>query len=309
MSNQPANQSLHEPDQDSREETRSMLDQLLSRSRLYRQSKDFKELLDFVARLRNFAPFNAMLLQIQKPGLSFAATAHDWWQRFERTPKDGARPLLILWPFGPVMLVYDVLDTEGKPLPEDVACFFARGCIDAQQMTRFWKRLASKCIDYRPVDAGDRQAGKIKVIQRPAKDKDPTHYEITINHNHGPAVQFATLAHELAHLFLGHLGLDSYLGIPDRSTLGHAQKELEAESVSYVVCRRNGVSSKSETYLTNYVEEHSSVDTIDLYQIMRAAGQVESHLGLNAPSATSPRAQPKSDDGFGSGTLFAEMED
>jgi hypothetical protein len=40
---------------------RSLLDQLLTDSRLYTKSKDYKELLDFVVRLRNFAPFNAML--------------------------------------------------------------------------------------------------------------------------------------------------------------------------------------------------------------------------------------------------------
>ena len=55
-----------------------------------------------VVRLRNFAPFNAMLLQMQKSGLSYAASAHDWRMRFGRTPKYGARPLLILSPFGPV---------------------------------------------------------------------------------------------------------------------------------------------------------------------------------------------------------------
>src|SRR3989338_5854582 len=102
---------------------RSLLDQLLSDSRLYTQSKDYKALLDFVVRLRNFAPFNAMLLQVQKPGLSYAASARDWQVRFCRTPKEGARPLLILWPFGPVALVYDVLDTEGDSLTEDVASF------------------------------------------------------------------------------------------------------------------------------------------------------------------------------------------
>ena len=35
-------------------EARSMLDQLLSYSRLYTQSKDYKDLLDFVVRLRNY---------------------------------------------------------------------------------------------------------------------------------------------------------------------------------------------------------------------------------------------------------------
>jgi hypothetical protein len=96
--------------------TRSLLDQLFEDSRLYTQSKDYKELLDFVVRLRNFAPFNAMLLQVQKPGLSYAASARDWRERFGRSPKEGVRPLLILWPFGPVALVYDVLDTVGKEL-------------------------------------------------------------------------------------------------------------------------------------------------------------------------------------------------
>lgn len=69
---------------------RSLLDQLLTDSRLYTQSKDYKALLDFVVRLRNFAPFNAMLLQVQKPGLSYAASAADWRARFGRTIKEGA---------------------------------------------------------------------------------------------------------------------------------------------------------------------------------------------------------------------------
>jgi len=75
---------------------RSLLDQLLEDSRLYTRSKDFKDLLDFIVKLRNFAPFNALLLQVQKPGLSHAASARDWRERFGRFPIDHARPLLIL---------------------------------------------------------------------------------------------------------------------------------------------------------------------------------------------------------------------
>jgi hypothetical protein len=116
MENYPEQQDLFNT-----EAVRSLLDQLLTDSRLYTQSKDYKELLDFVVRLRNFAPFNAMLLQVQKPGLSYAASARDWRERFGRIPKPGARPLLILWPFGPVALVYDVLDTEGAALPKPIS--------------------------------------------------------------------------------------------------------------------------------------------------------------------------------------------
>lgn len=264
------------------EAARSLLDQLLADSRLYKQSKDYKILLDFVVRLRNFAPFNAMLLQVQKPGLRFAASARDWRERFGRTPKEGARPLLILWPFGPVALVYDSMDTEGDPLPEDVASFYAQGAIDQARLNKFQPLVAAKHIEWYPVDAGDQRAGLIRVVKQGTSEKDPTQYRIHINRNHEAAVQFTTLAHELGHLFLGHLGPDSKLNVPERPHMEHAQRELEAESVAYLVCARNGVKSKSETYLKDYVGSHTTIDHIDLYQVMRAAGQVESLLGLTA---------------------------
>jgi len=261
---------------------RSLLDQLLDDSRLYTNSKDYKDLLSFVVRLRNFAPFNAMLLQVQKPGLSYAASARDWRERFARVPKEGARPLLILWPFGPVALVYDVMDTQGKPLPQDVASFFACGTIDETRIRSFKPLLKKKSIEWCQVDAGDRNAGSIRVTQRPGENEKWTDYRICINRNHSPAVQFASLAHELGHLFLGHLGPDKALKIPGRPQIENKQEEIEAESVAYLVCARNGVQSKCETYLSNYVEQNTTVDNIDIYQIMRAAGQIETLLDLTS---------------------------
>ncbi len=279
ISNNGAQNSLFD-----KQATRSLLDQLLSDSKLYTQSKDYKELLDFVVRLRNFAPFNAMLLQVQKPGLSYAASARDWCDRLGRWPKEGARSLLILWPFGPVALVYDVLDTEGKALPEDVASFFAHGAIDEMQMASFKPRVEKKNIEWYVVDAGDQKAGSIRVIKRATTEKETTQYRMHINNNHSLAVQFATVTHELGHLFLGHIGPNKKLNVPERPRIDHARQELEAESVAYIVCARNGVTSKSESYLTNYVNEKTTVDNMDVYQVMRAAGQVETLLGLTTPS-------------------------
>jgi hypothetical protein len=264
--------------------TRSLLDRLFEDSRLYRTGKDYKDLLDFVVRLRNFAPFNAMLLQVQKPGLSYAASARDWRERFARHPKEGARPLLILRPFGPVALVYDVQDTEGKPLPEDVSSFVARGSITVAVLQTFQPLLARKNVDLAWVDMGDRSAGLIRVVRRAASNNEATQYRININRNHDAAVQLTTLAHELGHLSLGHLGPDKKLSIPERPALSHPRQELEAESVAYIVCNRRGVQSKSETYLSSFVDANTKLDDLDVYQIMRAAGQVETMLGLAANS-------------------------
>lgn len=287
MGYENSNRRVPDPDQPDLFETatsRSLLDQLLADSRLYTSSKDYKDLLDFVVRLRNFAPFNAMLLQVQKPGLSYAASARDWRERFGRTPKEGARPLLILWPFGPVALVYDVMDTEGSLLPEDVSTFFARGLINDSRLAFFALLIAKKNIAWEWLDAGDQKAGSIKVLKRASNHEEVTRYRIQINRNHSSPTQFATLAHEFGHLFLGHLGPDKKLDIPKRPPLAITQKELEAESVAYLVCCRNGVESKSQVYLSNYVAANTMVEHIDLYQVMRASGQVETVLGLAAVS-------------------------
>jgi hypothetical protein len=95
---------------------------------------------------------------------------------------------------------------------------------------------------------------------------------------------FVMLAHELGHLFLGHLGEDKKLGIQDRSSVIHRLREIEAESVAYIVCHRNGVIPRSAKYLNNYVESGESAEDLDLYGITRAAGHIERLLHLSNSS-------------------------
>jgi hypothetical protein len=268
------------PDLFAAESARSTLGQLLEDARLYKQSKDYKDLLDFVVRLRYFAPFNAMLLQIQKPGLKYAASIRDWAVKFGRHPMPGARPLLILRPFGPVALVYDEIDTEGAPLPPDVRSFVAIGAVDDLRLDSFVRRIENNQIACCWVDAGDARAGLIQVTQRPPEGEGRTCYQMHINRNHTPPVQFATLAHELGHLFLGHLGSDKELKIQGRRGLTLQQQELEAESVAFLVCERNGVQSRWHPYLSRFVDTATTLDQIDVYAVMRVAGRIESLLGL-----------------------------
>lgn len=239
----------------------SLLTEMLTRSQLYGTTQAYAELLDFVARLPNLAPFNTLLLNIQKPGLRFAATERDWLERFNRTVQEGSRPLVILWPFSPVAFVYDVADTIGDPLPDLVEqAFRAAGGLRVHMMSSFESRLWKSGIYLRFIGYGDGLAGHISVgtleaeSQSTDKKERPT-YRLRINSMHDPNVQFATLVHELAHLFLGHLGMEAYLKIQDRSFLDNSEQELEAESVAYLVCRRAGVQLDSESYLHNFLRD------------------------------------------------------
>jgi hypothetical protein len=80
-------------------------------------------MIEFMARFRDYAPYNNMLVRLQNPSCGFYATAKDWQGRFRRKIKEDARPMLILAPGHPVMLVYDLDQTQGDTLPKELLEF------------------------------------------------------------------------------------------------------------------------------------------------------------------------------------------
>lgn len=265
----------------------NLLAALIERSRLYRTGADYIHLMTFISRMRHMAPFNATLLHMQKPGLQFAATEADWLGRFGRSVTEGARPLLVLWPFAPVVPVYDVEDTEGPALPADVAApFRAYGEVTDEQLREIIHHLTGKSIRCKEIGYGQGRAGHVRAtieaLGVDRKGNEWRHYEIRLNARHEANVRFATLAHELGHICLGHLGEDKRLNIKDRSRLSLDQEELEAEMVAYLVCERQGVTSVSESYLMTFVENEAALRALNLYGITQAAGRVEQALGIAA---------------------------
>jgi hypothetical protein len=91
----------------------STIDELFQHSKLYQDSGEFNELVQFMGRFREYAPYNNMLVRLQNPACSFFARAKDWDERFKRYLKEDARPMLILAPMHPVLLVYDIDQTKG----------------------------------------------------------------------------------------------------------------------------------------------------------------------------------------------------
>lgn len=51
--------------------------------------------------------------------------------------------------------------------------------------------------------------------------------------------------------------------------------ELEAEAVTWLVCQRNGIITRSKEYLNSLIDE-AGLQTVSMYSIYEAANRVES---------------------------------
>ena len=58
--------------------------------------------------------------------------------------------------------------------------------------------------------------------------------------------------------------------------LSKSAEELEAESVAYLVCKRQGLTPNSESYLNSYLESNSEMPNISIDSILTVAGYIES---------------------------------
>jgi len=275
-------------------EAERALDELLSKTLTFKLSKAYLELMKFVAKFRWYSPFNAMLVHIQMPGATFVATARRWWRDYRRVVKPGARPLVMLQPRGPVMFVFDVSDTEGEPLPEQVEKpFKATGPLPEGRLELTVKNCRRDGVDVHYVKSGSQQGGQVSLIRDTGRFttfsystrengelvtkniKVPLRYIVEISEQLDAAARYAALVHELGHVYCGHLGSPNPHWWPDRLRVNKVTKEFEAESVAYLVCMRAGVKTQSEAYLAGYAEMAPTVPPISLDCVMKAAGLIE----------------------------------
>lgn len=87
--------------------------------------------------------------------------------------------------------------------------------------------------------------------------------------------RYGVLCHELAHIYLGHLGGDKDGWWPSRGDLKHRAMEIEAESVAYVVSRRAGLSGASSQYVSRYLDKDDALDCVSIDLIAKVAGRLE----------------------------------
>ncbi len=265
------------------------LDELFLKVGLYRHSEELRELFHFIRKFPSLAPYNAFLIHIQKPGCLFVAEENVWLSKYNRRVIPGSRPLVILWPFAPVHFVFDLEDTVGEPLPDKVLHPFRTcGELDRDIFDMLVGNLRCYGIEYHEADYGLDMAGCIaKAKGSPVVSDGRKRYRIlytmVVNRKHSREEKFATIVHELGHLFCGHLGnllTDSW---QDRSFCDLQSREFEAESVSWLVCGRAGIYTPSEKYLSGYLREHDEIPGISLESVLKAAGWIEKMMSGSLP--------------------------
>jgi len=280
---------------DKRENGLKGIDELFQSVQEFATSARFKELLDFTAHFKQYAPYNAMLIYIQRPGARFVLPPR-WWERYNRVVIHDRRPIVILQPFSPVAYVYDIEDTdiiagcEDKFPPELAKPYDGdpTRTVDESTFRRLIGHLKYWGILYETMRTGESFSGKIEIgrdndprLVFPSKTNCPGQwrpaYTIRVCEASNISVKFCAILHELGHLFCRHIisqyDHDWQGGV---RAISHAAKEFEAETVSWLVSRRLGVDNPSYQYLAGYFRQHDAIPPeVSVDEILKATRLVE----------------------------------
>ncbi len=266
------------------EETKSKMDVLFSEIKAYRKSTHFQELLYFCAHFKTLAPYNAMLIHLQRPHAHFVLTASEW-KKYNRKVRAHARPLVILIPFGPVDFVFEIQDTytpkqapyEYSPqeIIDDVEKpFRVSGRVDSAVLDRLTYFMQYHGVAYDPnLEVGADCGGQIEELLESDEYKplniqinknvdvvSRARFLISTNKYADDGQRIASIVHELGHLFCHHVPSPKGWGNAwEHRKLEIEVKEFEAEAVARIVCDRLGIAVPSERYLTPYLMSRNEI--------------------------------------------------
>jgi len=259
------------------------LDELFRLSPRWLHSCGYLELLEFITRFPAYSPLNGFLIHLQDPDATHVATARMWSQKYQRRIKPGARPITILAPMSPVRFVFDVRDTEGPALsPGDV-----KGLATADRLpTKIYETTLHNCviqhIAVREAAASNASAEHTVRLTSTTRKKHPelhlepnTHYLIRVEAGLSLQEKYAALVLELAHIFCGHLGIDSDAWWVDRKDLELECIDIEAASVAHLICGRRGLTHAGGRFLAECREKDRELPFFSLNAVFQAATYIE----------------------------------
>ena len=254
-------------------------------------SESYRNYLATMSKFHNYSFNNTLLIAMQKPDATLVAGYKAWQKNFERHVNKGEKAIRILAPapykikeerdkIDPVtqellldkdgnpqkeeveitipafraVSVFDVAQTDGKPIPELAAKELLSDVEGYQDMIRAVEAISPVPIELEEI-AGDSKG----YYDREAK-------RIAVQENMSESQTLKTMIHEVAHSKLHSKEVEQDEQMKkDRNT-----KEVEAESVAYTVCQHFGIdtSDYSFGYIAGWSsgrdtkELRSSMDTI-----------------------------------------------
>ena len=261
-------------------------------------SDSYRNYLATMSKFHNYSFNNTLLIAMQKPDATLVAGYKAWQKNFERHVNKGEKAIRILAPapykikeerdkIDPVtqellldkdgnpqkeeveitipafraVSVFDVSQTDGKPIPELAAKELLSDVEGYQDMIRAVEAISPVPIELEEI-AGDSKG----YYDREAK-------RIAVQENMSESQTLKTMIHEVAHSKLHSKEVEQDEQMKkDRNT-----KEVEAESIAYTVCQHFGVDSSD--YSFGYIAGWSSGrDTKELRASMDTIRKTASEL-------------------------------
>lgn len=271
---------------------KSELDRLFEDVKSYRRGDNFKRILDLCRKFKHLAPFNAMMVQIQRPGCRYVLTSRQWEKRWHRRIKPNARPVVIL-SYQPISYLFDLSDTEpidalyteDEELLEEIKRQYdTKQIVEKRDLDILVNNLPTLGVAYTDeFRVGVDYAAQIEPLDRPQlvsiplnKDKYiryGVHYLLSVNETLPNGARYASILHELGHLLCQHI-------IPPQGTkwwrhrsIPQADEEFEAEAVAWLTCERLNIDNPSEKYLAGY-EQEMIPENVSIDHIFKAHNEI-----------------------------------
>lgn len=217
------------------------IDQLANEVDEVKRSGVWKAWLDTQSKFHNYSVNNAILILCTRPDATKVAGYNAWIKTFKRFVKKGEKGIPILAPlikkdkvtgesscYGfRTVYVFDVAQTDGEPLPE-IEWFDQVKVAEIERKLIAWAASQGITVEYSLPESYHAQGVAYTQENRIAlKASSSTE----------------TLIHEIAHKLL-HCG--------ERETT-REQREVEAESVAYIICKIFGFGATTcATYLAGW---------------------------------------------------------